>query len=283
MKSVLETITDGAGYLAKRGVESPRLNMEHLLAKVLGVKRMQLYLWFDRPLEEKELAPLRVLTKRRGNREPLQHILGTVEFMGHTFHCDARALIPRVETEELVEKIQLTYKTQTPPLTFADVGTGSGVIGLSLLLAWPESHATLVDISTAALELCVQNAQSHEIDASRYRTVASDLLPTLPEQRYDLIVANLPYIPQAEMADLSAEVQHDPPLALVGGATGCEIMQRLIASLPRHLNSGGFVALEHHPGQGELLVAALEAVGCVQAKSHQDLQGRERFTFARYA
>ena len=152
IKTVLQTITDGAAYLEKRGVENGRLNMEHLLAQVLQCKRMQLYLWFDRPLAEHELEPLRNLTVRRGKREPLQHLLGTVEFHGREFLCDARALIPRPETEELVERmLAMRPDASAPPHSLLDMGTGSGVIGLSLGLAWPGAVLTLADVSPLAL------------------------------------------------------------------------------------------------------------------------------------
>src|SRR5436190_22302012 len=140
MKTVLETIRSGTPWLEKAGVENARLNMEHLLAKVLGCRRMQLYMDFDRPLSEDQLAPLRELLKRRGKREPLQHLLGTVEFMGREFKCDARALIPRPETEELVEKTLAEWKSangETPPADILDMGTGSGIIGLSPAAALP--------------------------------------------------------------------------------------------------------------------------------------------------
>src|SRR5262245_51040608 len=160
MKTVLETIRSGAPWLEKAGVENARLNMEHLLAKVLGCRRMQLYMDFDRPLGEDQLAPLRELLKRRGKREPLQHLLGSVEFMGHEFKCDARALIPRPETEELVEKILTEWKTggDAPPAEILDMGTGSGIIGLSLALAFPDTKAVLADVSPEALGLARENA-----------------------------------------------------------------------------------------------------------------------------
>src|SRR6188508_3258577 len=160
MKTVLETIRSGAPWLEKAGVENARLNMEHLLAKVLGCRRMQLYMDFDRPLSEEQLAPLRELVKRRGKREPLQHLLGTSEFMGREFKCDARALIPRHETEELVEKIIAECRKDgfVPSANILDMGTGSGVIGLSLALAFTESLVTMADVSAPALQLARENA-----------------------------------------------------------------------------------------------------------------------------
>lgn len=137
----------------------PRLNMGHLLAHVLKLKRMQLYLQFDRPLGEEELAPLRDLMKRRSAREPLQHVLGTVEFGAHTFKTDRRALVPRPETEELVEKLLTSAKKAgSPPVRVVDVGCGSGCIGLSLAAAWPETSVLLLDVSADARALAAENA-----------------------------------------------------------------------------------------------------------------------------
>ena len=281
MKPVLKTIQDGAAYLEKRGVENGRLNMEHLLAHVLKCQRMQLYLWFDRPLEENELAPLRELTVRRGKREPLQHLLGTVEFHGREFRTDGRALIPRPETEELVERLLREAKSQSaPPARVLDMGTGSGIIGLSLAHAWPEAHVTLVDVSLDALALAQQNAESTLADAARLTWVHSNLWENLGDAQFDLVVANLPYIPAAEISTLSAEVQCDPVLALDGGVVGTELILRFLRELSGHVASGGRVALEIGMGQGAELCLALTNLGFQNATAAMDYSERERFVFA---
>lgn len=281
IKTVLQTIQDGAAYLEKKGVENGRLNMEHLLAHVLRCKRMQLYLWFDRPMAEEELVPLRDLTMRRGKREPLQHLLGTVEFYGREFLCDARGLIPRPETEELVEKMVAKFGAAGgKPEKILDVGTGSGVIGISLGMVWPEAEVTLADISTDALQLAGANAEKH---GREVRLVQTDLWAALTGGRFSLVLANLPYIPSGELAQLDAEVQRDPALALDGGSEGNEIMLRFIAGLPEHLEPGALVGMEIGPGQGAALQAALERVGLRGVQVLNDYSARERFVFAEFS
>ena len=282
MKTVLQTIQSGTPYLEKAGVESGRLNMEYMLAHVMGCRRMDLYLRFNEPLEEKTLEPLRDLTRRRAKREPLQHLLGTVEFMGREFISDARALIPRPETEELVEKILAHYKKAglPPPTQILDMGTGSGVIGLSLAHAFPEAHATLADISPEALALARENAAKTALPEGRAGFILTDLFQKMTSGPFDLIVANLPYIPADEMPTLSAEVQRDPVLALDGGPVGTEIITDFLAQLRPHAAPGAFLALEIGAGQSTALLPVMEISGLREARSVPDYSGRDRFLFA---
>jgi release factor glutamine methyltransferase len=283
MKTVLETIRSGAPWLEKAGVANARLNMEHLLAKVLGCRRMQLYMDFDRPLSEEQLAPLRDLVKRRSKREPLQHLLGTWEFMGREFKCDARALVPRPETEELVERILSESRSAgaAPPATILDMGAGSGVIGLSLALAFSGAHVTLADLSPGALTLARENSESLGVPAERLTFVQSDLFSALADRRFDLIAANLPYIPAAEIPALSAEVRHDPVLALDGGARGTELIERFLTLLPQHLGPNGLVALEVGAGQTQQLAEWMRRSGILEVTAVNDLSRRDRFLFGR--
>ncbi len=274
---LLEVLRGAESYLAARGVTGPRLNAELLLAHTLGLKRMELYLQFDRPLGESERAPLRDLVKRRGSREPLQHILGSAEFHGRVFACDARALIPRPETEQLVE-IALELLRERPEATVLDVGTGSGVIALTLALELPTSAVTATDLSTDALALAEQNAA--KLDASgRVRFIHGDLLP--PDAGpFDLIAANLPYIPSAEIDGLAPEVLRDPRSALDGGPDGLDLIRRLIADAPARLAAGGALLLEIGAGQDAAVTALLEASKYRDISVRRDYQEVPRFAVA---
>lgn len=276
MKTVLEVLRATTDYFARHGVESPRLNAEHLVAHVLGKKRIELYMEFDRPLGERELAPLRELVRRRATGEPLQHLLGTVEFHGRLFATDARALIPRPETELLME---LVLKEQLPEAPrIVDVGTGSGVIALTLAAELPAADVTAVDVSPDALALARENAARLGL-SERVHFLQGDLLEPV-EGAFDLIVANLPYIPGGEIASLSREVQRDPRLALDGGPVGTEIVERLITQARGHLKPGGRLVLEIGIGQAEPLKAELARQNYRDIRSVPDYQDIQRFLFA---
>jgi release factor glutamine methyltransferase len=262
-----------AEFLGKQGVEQPRLHAEHLLAYVLGVKRLELYLQFDRLLGEADRAPLRDLVRKRGTGVPLQHLLGTVEFCGRTFKSDARALIARPETEQLVERA-LTYPALTTASTsILDVGTGSGVIALSLALERPAAQITATDISPEALALAKENAVLLGVPSLRF--LEADLLPPLAESpsRFDLITANLPYIASGEIFTLSREVQHDPLLALDGGVEGLDLIYRLIPLAVERLLPGGYLLLEIGQGQDRQVIEYLERHNYRDITALRDYQG----------
>lgn len=275
--TVLEILQSTTAYFKKREIESPRLNAEHLLAHSLGKKRIELYLEFERPLMEAELAPLRELVRRRGQGEPLQHLLGTVEFCGRTFLCDKRALIPRPETEELVELL-IAQTAGRKPESILDVGTGSGVIALSFAASLPDAEVHATDISRAALELARENAERLGL-SDRVQFEERDLLVGFGE-RFDLIVANLPYVPTGERDQLAPEVQQDPPKALFGGEEGDEVVRRLIETAPPHLNPGGLLALEIGINQADGLLAHLRERNYQDISARQDYAGVTRFLLA---
>lgn len=266
-------------YFTKHKVERPRLNAEHLLAHVLGRTRMDLYLEFERQLGDTELGRLRELVKRRGQGEPLQHLLGTVEFCDNTFLIDKRAMVPRPETEELVELV-ISETGNRKPERIIDVGTGGGVIALSLAAKLPEIEVYAVDISEDALALARENAARLGLN-ERIHFQKSDLLENLSE-RFDLIVANLPYISTQDRHQLSREVLHDPEVALFGGPNGDELVRRLIEQATAHLKSGGLLALEIGLGQAEGLSDFLRQKNYHDIQSKRDYSGITRFLLARY-
>jgi len=278
MATVLDILQKGTGYLEKYGVEDARLNMQYLLAHVLKCNRMQVYVDFDRELSESQLLLLRSLTKRRGNGEPLQHLLGTSEFCGLEFKTDERALIPRQETEELTDRCA---KLDLPDgAAILDLGCGSGVIGLSLahLLKKQKPGIVLADLCESALSLAEENraALLPEADVT---LIQSDLFSNLTGP-FDLIVANLPYIPNKSETSLSREVRRDPALALFGGEVGTEIIERFFKEVDHYLKPGGMIALEYGFDQENPVRAFAEAAAFSDIKLDKDLSGICRFLFA---
>ena len=276
--TLLEVVQSAAAYFKKHNIESPRLNAEHLVAHVLRRTRMDLYLEFERELTEAELAPLREMVMRRAQGEPLQHLLGTVEFCGLIFLCDKRAMVPRPETEELVEIVE--SKIENRQSKILDVGTGSGVIALSLAAKFPEAEVRGVDISEDALDLARENAARLGL-SDRVRFFRSNLLQDV-DRTFDLIVANLPYIAAQDRHALSREVLRDPDVALFSGAHGDELVHELIVQAPARLRPGGMLALEVGIGQSEGLLSVLAEKKYRDIYSKNDYSGGTRFLFARY-
>lgn len=275
MSTVLETIDGGARYLEKRGIEDARRNMQMLVAHQLGVTRMDLYLQFDRPIDEKDLGPLRESLKKRGEGVPLQHLLGHVYFHNREFISDARGLIPRPETEELAEFILKLDLPQSSNVL--EVGCGSGVLGLTLAAERPEWQLTLADISPDALALTQENASALEINNASL--IHSDLFANIPGI-FDGIAANLPYVPETDRPTLTREVLHDPDLALFGGQDGLDVLRRFIPTAFERLNPGGWIALEIGHDQASQVAGFLEKSGFSRVEVKNDLSGIPRFPFA---
>ena len=277
MKTVLECLEAGTAYLEERGIEDARRNMQWLVAHQLGCDRVALYTQFDRPLSEEELEPLREALKRRSKGEPLQHVLGNVPFLGQEYICDARALVPRPETEELADMVRGMEFPR--PARVLDMGTGSGVLGLSLALALGGDcrAVVLVDQSPEALSLARENADKLGVEA---RFLESDLF-TEVEGVFDLIVANLPYVPEGDRDSLAPEVGHDPPQALFSGADGLDCLRRFSADVLPFLSPGSLLALEVGHDQSPLVEGLLIQAGLEDVHSREDMSGISRFVFAR--
>ena len=276
MSTVLETIDGGTRYLEKRGIDDARRNMQMLVAHQLGCTRMDLYLQFDRPIEESDLSPLRESLKKRGEGVPIQHLLGSVWFHQHEFKTDARALIPRPETEELAEWI---LQWELPAAAqILDMGCGSGVLGLSLAAARPDWHLTLADISPDALALAQENAAALEIANANF--LHSDLFTAIDVQ-FDGIVANLPYVPETDRATLTREVMHDPALALFSGPDGLDLIRRFIPQAFHRLKPGGWLVLEIGHDQASQVAEILQTSAFTAIEVRTDISGIPRFPFAR--
>ena len=279
-KTLLEVLQSTTAYFTKHKIESPRFNAEHLIAHVLKLSRLELYLEFETRPNELELSQLRELVKRRAQGEPLQHLLGTVEFCGQTFLCDKRALVPRPETEQLVELLVSEVSDQKSADRMVDVGTGSGIIALSLAKTFPQAEVLAVDISDDALALARENAARLGL-SERVQFQKGDLLENLSE-RFDLIAANLPYVSMQDRHLLAREVLHDPEVALFAGPNGDEIVRRLIERAPSHLNPGGLLALEIGINQSEGLTKFLRQKNYHDIEAKKDYSGISRFLLARY-
>lgn len=278
MNTVLDTLEKGTAYLKNKGVDEARHNMQLLLTHQIGCSKVELYMQFDRPMTEEELIPLREQLKRRGDGEPLQHILGSVEFYRREFKTDSRALIPRPETEELASII--LNQDLPSDLNLLDMGTGSGILGLTLAaeLGGRCHLATLSDISHDALALAEENTTL--LGLGRIELLWSDLFSKLTDKKFHLIVANLPYIRDSEDTTLSPEVKRDPPLALFGGKDGLDILRDFIQQAPPHLYPGGIIAMEIGYDQAEAVETMLRENGFINIKTHQDLNGIPRFPIA---
>lgn len=279
MTTILDVLEKGTSFLDKKGIAEPRLNMELMVAYELGLKRMDLYLRFDQPIDKTALASLREKLKKRSENVPLQHINKVVHFGNYEFYCDHRALIPRPETEELVDLVKKQLLTK--PARILDVGCGSGVLGLTLSkdLGSDCEQLTLADLSTDALSLCEQNRKALEVKAT---LIESNLFSNITGT-FDLIVANLPYIAEGERAKLEPEVLHDPEMALFSGSDGLDLLRLFCAECTTYLNTGGLVALEVGYDQGEIVAGFLREAGLTKVLIGNDLNGIARFPLAQQA
>ena len=281
--TVLEVIQRSTEFLTRKGVESPRLQIELLLAHVLQMPRLKLYLSFERVLTATELDHVRELVKRRGNREPLQHLIGTVSFCGYELRVNPDVLIPRPETEVLAEQAwQWLAGRPAESSAVLDLGTGSGCLAVAITARCAHARATAVDISEAALAIARANAVRHGV-AERIAFVCGDWCATLaPDSRFDLIVSNPPYIPTGDLRQLEPEVRdHDPRAALDGGADGLDFVRRLASEAPPFLAPDGRLLFECGDGQADAASRIMASAGWVVERVVRDYRERPRILVAR--
>lgn len=267
------------GYFEDAGIVQPRLEAEILLAHALDVERLHLYLSPDKPLTVDERARFRTFIQQRRAGMPLQHLIGEVTFFGLRFKVRGDALIPRAETEELLDRT-LRLVSRDEPVRCLDLGTGSGVIAVCLARYLPHASVTAVDISPAALELARENATLNGV-ADRVAFVESDWFSHV-SGAFDLVVSNPPYVETRALAALATEVRdHEPHVALDGGEDGIEQVRRLAAGMENHLQPGGRILLEIGCDQGPRVRRLLADAGLVDVSVELDLAGLERFAVAR--
>lgn len=279
--TVLEAIQKSREYLEKKGVEAARLESELLLGHVLKLPRLQLYLKFERVLTEAETVQLRELVRRRGSREPLQHILGSACFCGLDLEVSRHVLVPRPETEQLAEHGWKFLNALGRGGAFLDLGAGSGCISIALCHFAREARGVAVDASPDALAVALRNARKVGV-ADRIQFLESDGFGRIaPETRFDLVISNPPYIPTADIAGLQEEVRdHDPRIALDGGSDGLDFYRLLAARGRLHLAPGGKLMCEFGDGQELAIPPLLEANGWQVEAIEKDFSGRPRFIIA---
>ena len=284
--TVLEAIQRSTEFLGKKGVDSPRLQTELLLAHLLKQPRMRLYLEFERVLAPAEVDGLREFVRRRGLREPLQHIVGSTSFCGLEIAVSRDVLIPRPETELLAERgwtfLAELSTSNSQPSTALDFGTGSGCLAIALAHKCPAAEVAATDISVEALALARQNAARHGL-AERIRFLHGDGFAAVPAgMRFDLIISNPPYIPSGEIASLQPEVRdYDPHRALDGGSDGLDYARRLASEGGPFLKPHGRLLLEFGDGQADSLREILQQQMWVVEAVVEDYTHRPRIMVAR--
>lgn len=274
MKTLGEVLPLSSRFLSDRKIDRSRRLVEELLSSLLRCKRIDLYMQFDRPLDDSELATLREWLKRAAKHEPVEYIVGEIDFFGCTIKTDPRGLIPRQETELLVERIANQIKEQK---IIWDVCTGSGCIGISLKKKFPNLEVSLSDLSVDAISLAKENGEKNGVEV---KFCVGDLFAPFLGKKADLIVCNPPYISSGEYLKIDSSVRDfEPKMALVGGEYGVDFYERLAADLPDYLNDGGMVFLEIGATQGSRVKEIFASPIWKRIEVFQDLSGKDRFFF----
>ncbi|HET7787841.1 MAG TPA: peptide chain release factor N(5)-glutamine methyltransferase [Myxococcales bacterium] len=277
VRSLLQWARD---WLARKGVENPRLDAELLLAHALGCDRVRLYVDADKPLGAGELARFKPLIRRRGAREPVAYILGSKEFYGRPFEVEKGVFIPRPETELLV-RLALEHLDKGAAARALDLCSGSGAVGITLAAERPLAQVDLVELSPEAARVAERNAGKHA--PGRTRVLCGDLFAALPgPARYDVITANPPYVPTVHGRQLAPDIlDHEPHAALFAGEDGLSVIRRIAAGLPDWLSQGAIFVTEIDPGQAAAVAGLLRDAGLVQVRVERDLAGLDRHVTGR--
>jgi release factor glutamine methyltransferase len=279
--TTLKVLEWTAKKFAERKIDTPRLDAEVLLAKVLRTNRVGLYTAFDKPLHDEELASYRELIKRRLAGEPVAYLLGEQEFWSLPLAVDQRVLVPRRDTETLVEVALRAARALPASIRVLDLCTGSGAVAIALASELPAAQVTATDASADALAVARANVERHQL-GDRVTLLEGDLFAPLPAGAgFDIIVSNPPYVPRGDLAGLPPEVRAEPRLALDGGPDGLDVIRRLVAAAPAFLAAGGALAVEHGFDQGEPVRALFTRAGLVEVATARDLAGQERITAGR--
>ena len=281
--TILRMILWSAEYLTDKGVETGRLDAEWLLSAALGVDRLQLYLQYDRPLSSEEREAFKPLLRRRASREPLQYIIGRTGFRQLELKTDSRVMIPRPETEVLVQEVLDWASRRAGSMGRVwDMGTGTGAVALSLAAEGACTSVVATDVSPEALSVAADNAKRYDVSGLVEFREGSLFEPLQQGEPFDVIVSNPPYIADSEKGELQPEVRDwEPPEALFAGEDGLDVIRDLVAGAPEHLLTGGLLALECGFSQAERVVADVNATGAfASVRVRPDLTGRPRFVMA---
>ncbi|MCB2204635.1 peptide chain release factor N(5)-glutamine methyltransferase [bacterium] len=284
-ETVLSLIQKSTTFFAEKGIDEAKLSAEHLLAHVLGQKRLQMYLRFDQPVKEEELTVFRELVRRRLKHEPVQYIVGSTEFYGLEFKVTPDVLIPRPDTEHLIDTVLDFHKAGqlADDMQILDIGTGSGAIAIALAAQLPSIRVVATDISAAALAIASANAERNKV-ADRIDFVEHDIftdnLPGGGEQ-FDIVASNPPYIPEADIATLQPEVRDfEPMIAATDGGDGLRFYRRIVKIAPGFLKTGGLLLLEVGAGQAQTVAAMLTDANMQKVHIREDYGGIERVVSA---
>ncbi|PLX28878.1 MAG: peptide chain release factor N(5)-glutamine methyltransferase, partial [Ignavibacteria bacterium] len=284
-ETILSLLRKSTAFFEEKGIGEAKLSAEHLLAHVLRQKRLQMYLRFDQPVQEEELTAYRALVRRRLAHEPVQYIVGSTEFYGLEFAVSPAVLIPRPETEHLIDAVLDLHKSELlrPDARILDIGTGSGAIAVTLASQLADARVTGTDISDDALAIATTNAEAHAL-GSRIRFLSHDIFDGSidgVDDAFDVVVSNPPYIPQDEVADLQPEIRnHEPLIAATDGGDGLRFYRRIAERAGELLAAGGLLAVEIGQGQSTAVTEIFSSAGLRDITIRQDYSGIDRIITA---